>query len=570
METTLYRISAFLLNHQKIELDTVSSQITRILPIILTKYCISFTLNLQELSISESKILQQFIDILSILLPDLCPKIQEIIIKVSKKFQPMNLSNLFDSFCKFHDISQIILEIPIENTIDSSKIFAPLSKCPHLRTYELPYYKINDKDTIQTTEALLHAGALENVAFNFDEMSEQTLSLILKELESHLKVKSITSCIPWKGEEPYNLIKYSKLEYLHVNLYYSFNSKLPESLSWNKSIKYLRIDQMKTKEIEFLLKVISTNQTIETLTIGVIREWEVYNYFADMLRLNKTLKFLKMHGASPLLFKPEVTPSQNNVFYALEVNTSLITLKCKGGAVDIFTVIGCMSKNNTLQSLQFKDVRMQSLISKVYIADLIRSCGKLRNFTLIDPELSGILVSKETGILHELFEVLKSKISEVVISKGLLDLSTTVIEISEENNGIAKHAIKNLATNNKILRKLTIRNIKIPSEHLKSFIYGIMGSEIIKEIRLENIGIDNDIANIIAEFIINNLSIRVLSIAKNPAIGLQGILAILSALKINKNILLLDLRGASLSTSDKAIIQMKRKFMQTPTKLLII
>jgi len=554
------RIIHFISSPRTLKLNCVSPSVINLLPVLLTSNTISFT---ADFDLSDNKLTQEFINTCSITLLN-CPHLEEIYISCNRKQKlSLNLEKLFKTLGKMKDLKVVVISLYFD--LSAELVFNLLKTCKQLRVFELPLYKINPFTTQFASEALLSAGALNTIALDFEESSEQAIGLILRELESHLHIRKISSSIPWKGEAPQDLIKYSQIEFLKFNMDYKIDSKFADIIVHAKNLRCLRIDQMKTKEIGLLVKVLIHNTTLESLTVGVIREWETYNEVAEFVKSNKKLKHLKLHGASPLLFKTEDTPSQNSIFEALKLNNTLQTLKLKGGAVNIAVVVKSIAKNTTLNTLIFKDVRMQSNSPKITMNTLIHSCKKLKSLSIIHPELPSMLMKELDGV-KELFEIFNTSasFSEITFVNSLLN----------ENNAdrplTTKQSPLNIAMiSNTKLQKIFLQNIRIPSYYIKMILKGLIYCKHIRELRLENVGVNDDIANKVTELIINNEVIEYLSLAENLDMKIRGILVLLSALRITKRLSKLDLRGLSLSTEDKGILIIKLRKLISPTLIII-
>jgi len=538
------KVVQFIVNRQTLVLDFISKTTNKFLPSLLTPWITTLRITFNP---SGNDTVQDCIDIIAESIPR-CKDISEIQITCDKKFKPsVNAVNLFKAFSLLTNLRVLVFTLPLD--IPNELVFPLLNTHP-LHIFKLPLYKISSLGIRMATEALLCAEKLEDVAFNFEESSEQASGLILREIESHLRARSISSTLPWKGEGPYNLVRYSMIESIIVNLNYIKNYTFTETFSLSKTIRTLKITKMTSNEFHIFLKVLEKNNILEVLNIGVIRTTEIYDHFAKVLKHNKSLKSLKLYGVSPLLFKAENTPVQNSIFEALKDNKTLEVLKLKGGALDIAVIVNNIETNKRLHKLSLKDFRVVSKNKKIHLSDLITACKKLTSLSIIHPELPSTLAA-EFNLPKQLNAIFnsKAKLVEVMLSKSLMDRA-----LSLDSSG-KKAKLPPFDISNKHIQKLSIQNIKMPGEMLKILLMSTICR--LRDIRLENVGMDDALASTAADAINYSSTIKNLSFTENVGIGIQGATTIFLSLKNNKGLLSLDLRGINLSKENKRALYMK-------------
>lgn len=546
----------FLCNKRTVSLDPVSSEMNKKMKLMLGKYTDS--VNITGKNVNDCALMQETILNVSQEIRN-CHLLQNINICGNLKSTPINFDNLFEYLGQIMSMKSIIISMPMECSAD--KIIKTINLNKSLHTLELPFYIINEADRTLFVDALTNAECLEIVSFNFEMMTDSTLKDILREFEDHASIKEISSPIPWRGQSSSNLIRYStKLESITLNLNYIPDTKLSGSESISNSIKNLVINQMKTQDLGIFIDSLFPNTTIETLSLGVVRDTKIYEKIGKLLQKNKNIKFLKLHGASPIQFTSENTPLQDSIIHALEANTTLISLKSQGGGINISTIINSMKRNQILQRLKLKDVRFLGK-EGLTMTQMIRGCFNLKSLSIILPDLSSE-VQNVLQLLQTFFDK-SAKFTEIIYVRG-------IIGKQEENpSSILSTSYDSIIGDNKNLKKVSIRNIPIPPLVINNLMLGLMKNTYIEVVELENIGLNDENANYIAELLLTNSTLTEMSFSQNTNLGLQGIIAILSALRINKKLLLMNLTGASISHEDRKIISAKAKSLIIPTKLLI-
>eukprot|EP00826_Nyctotherus_ovalis_P023038 TRINITY_DN1773_c0_g6_i1.p1 TRINITY_DN1773_c0_g6~~TRINITY_DN1773_c0_g6_i1.p1 ORF type:complete len:222 (-),score=42.34 TRINITY_DN1773_c0_g6_i1:93-758(-) len=221
-----------------------------------------------------------------------------------------------------------------------------------------------------------------------------------------------------------------------------------------------------------------------------------------------------------------------------------------------------MGKKTSLQKLVLKDFRVISKGNKTHLSDLITSCKKLTSLSILHPELPSVL-TEDFNIPKQLDAIFnaKSKFTEVMLSKSLIDRALPLDMFNKK----LKPASLTIA--NKNIQKLSIQNIKMPGELLKNLLKSLICR--LCDVKLENVDMNDALANTAADAIGYSNTIKSLSFAENTGIGIRGAIAILAALKENKGLSSLDLRRISLTRENKKTLYSKKENLISTARIFL-